>query len=148
MVRVPGHVVSSAREAGGVLCRVPYSSRKLVVAMKLIVAIVRSEKLEAVQVALQETYATLLCVSQVVGRGQDDRFTEIYRGREVRVPRPKLKLEIAVSDEQVQRVVAVIAQAGGVDGPGRQGNSNVFVMQLEECVRIAAREAEPLAVAK
>jgi nitrogen regulatory protein P-II 2 len=116
--------------------------------MKLVVAIIRPEKLEAVQVALQEVEARLLCVSQVVGDRFDDGFTEIYRGREVRVPRPKLRLEIAVQDALIQATVAAIARTGAIGGPGRQVTGNVFVMQLEECVRIPGGEAEPLAAAE
>jgi nitrogen regulatory protein P-II 1 len=110
--------------------------------MKLVVAVIRPEKLEAVQAALQEAEACLLCVSQVVGDRRDDGFTEIYRGREVRVPRPKLRLEIAVNDALVQGTVEVIARAASIGGPGRQGNGNVFVMQLEACLCIPG-DAEP-----
>src|SRR5262249_13668076 len=107
-------------------------------------AIVGPEKLEAVRAALLEAEASLLCVSQVVGDGRDG-FTEIYRGREVRVAPPKLRLEIAVDDALVQRAVEAIACAGSIDGPARKGTKHVFVMQLEECVPMEA-EAESLAV--
>jgi len=82
----------------------------------------------------------------VVGDGREDGFTEIYRGSEVRMPRPKVRLEIAVDDALVQGAIAMIACAGSIGGPGRQGNENIFVMQLEECVGIPCGEAEPLAI--
>jgi nitrogen regulatory protein P-II 1 len=116
--------------------------------VKLIVAIIRPERLEAVQAALREAETCLLCVSQVVGNGRDDVFTEIYRGREIRRPRPKLRLEIAVPDALVQGAVEGIARAASICGPGRQGNGNVFVMQLEECVRVPGSETEPLATGR
>jgi nitrogen regulatory protein P-II 1 len=114
--------------------------------MKLVVAIIRPENLEAVQAALREAEARLLCVSQVVGDGRDDGFTEIYRGREVRAARPKLRLEIAVPDALVRGTVGAMARAAAIGGPGRQANGNVFVMQLEECVCVPGGEGEPLAI--
>ena len=110
--------------------------------MKLIVAIIRPERLEAVQAALREAETCLLCVSQVVGDRRDDGFTEIYRGREVRAARPKLRLEIAVPDALVRGTVGAMARAAAIGGPGRQANGNVFVMQLEACLRIPG-DAEP-----
>src|SRR5262245_10177838 len=106
--------------------------------MKLIVAIIRPEKLQAVQASLPEPEACLLSVSQVVGDGREAGFTEIYRGREVRVPRPKLRLEIAVTDALVQGAVESITRAvsTGYSGGGHLGNGNVYVMQLDGCVRI------------
>jgi nitrogen regulatory protein PII len=114
--------------------------------MKLVIAIIRPEQLEAVRTVLQETEGCLLCVSQVVSDERSDRFTRIYRGREVRVPRPKLRLEIAVSDTLVQETVDVIARVGSIGCSEPRGNGIVFVMELEECVRIPGSEAEPLAI--
>jgi nitrogen regulatory protein P-II 1 len=104
--------------------------------MKLIIAIVRPEKLEAVQAALEDKEASLLCVGQVVGAGRYDVFTEIYRGREVHVQRTKLRLEIAVNDPLVQGTVAEIARAASIGGPGREGNGKIFVMPLTESIGI------------
>src|SRR5262245_60728424 len=104
--------------------------------MKLIVAIIRPECLEVVQAALQEAGAALLSVSQVVGDGREPGFTEIYRGREVRVRRPKLRLEVAADETLVPRAVDAIARAAATGDPG--GVGNVFVMHLDECVGIPA----------
>ena len=104
--------------------------------MKLIIAIIRPEQMEAVQGALREPEACLLCVSEVMGDGREPGFTEIYRGREVRVPRPKLRLEIAVSDALVQGVVESITRAASAGMPGHLGSGKVFVVQVDGCVRI------------
>src|SRR5262249_32969025 len=124
------------------------SSRRKRVAMKLIVAIIRPEKLEAVQASLQEPEECLVSVSQVVGNGRDPGFTELYRGREVRVPRPKLRLEIAVHDAQVQGAVEAIARAGFTDDSGHLGRGNIFVMHLDEDVRIPGGEPRPVAIGR
>ncbi|HKB40137.1 MAG TPA: P-II family nitrogen regulator [Gemmataceae bacterium] len=104
--------------------------------MKLIIAIIRPEQLETVRAALHEPEACLLCASEVMGDGREPGFIEIYRGREVRVPRPKLRLEIAVSDALVQGTVEAISRAASTGVPGHRGHGNVFVMQLDGCIRI------------
>src|SRR5215813_11965853 len=98
--------------------------------MKLIVAIIRPEQIEAVRAAIREPEACLLSVSEVMGDGREPGFTEIYRGREVRVQRPKFRLEIAVADVLVPGIVESITRAAaGI--PGNLSNSKVFVMQLD-----------------
>jgi nitrogen regulatory protein P-II 1 len=104
--------------------------------MKLIVAIIRPEQLEAVQAALHEPEACLLSVSQVVGSSRESGFTEIYRGREVHVPRPKLRVEIAVNETLALATVESITRALATGTPGHLGYGNVFVLQLDGCVRI------------
>ncbi len=81
--------------------------------MKLIVAIIRPEKLEAVQVALNEHDVYLMTVSDVQGFGRQRGFTELYRGPEIAVRLlPKLKLEIAVNEEFVEPAVNAIIHGG------------------------------------
>ena len=104
--------------------------------MKLIVAIVRPEKLRAVQAAIRASEASLISVSQVLDDGQDPGFTEIYRGREIQVPRPKLRLEIAVNDSYVDAAVGAIVRAGCTDKAGQLGDGKVLVTQLDGCVPI------------
>src|SRR5262245_6475267 len=113
--------------------------------MKLIVAIVRPEKLEAVRGALQEHNIWLMSVSQVVGYGHEPADTEIYRGTKVHVRRPKLRLEIAVDDGVVDAAVDAIVRAGATGDSGQVGDGKVFVTELQQCVRIRDGERGPAA---
>src|SRR5262245_52715547 len=113
--------------------------------MKLIVAIVRPEKLEAVRGALQEHSVWLMSVSQVVGYGNEPADTEIYRGNKVHVRRPKLRLEIAVDDGVAEAAVNAIVRTGATGGSGQVGDGKVFVMELQQCVRIRDGERGPAA---
>ena len=80
--------------------------------MKLIVAIIRPEKLEAVQAALNERDVYLMTVSDVRGCGRQRGYTEVYRGTEFQVRLlPKLKLEIAVNDAFVEATIEAIVHA-------------------------------------
>ena len=106
--------------------------------MKLLVAIIQPEELQAVQAVLDASEACLMSVSQVVG-GRGSYVTEVYRGQEVRVPRPKLRLEITVHDDLVQETLEVIARARSLINSGHLGDGTVFVMQLDECVRLPGR---------
>src|SRR5262249_34420268 len=99
--------------------------------MKLIVAIIQPEQMETVRASLGGREACLLSVSRGRGAGREPGFPEIYRGREVRVQRPKLRLEIAVSDALVPGTVESITRAAAAGVPGHLGNGKVFVMQLD-----------------
>ena len=91
--------------------------------MKLIVAIIRPEKLEAVQAALNERDVYLMTVSDVRGCGRQRGYTEVYRGTEFQVRLlPKLKLEIAVNDAFVEATVEAIVHAARTPetGPDRR----------------------------
>ena len=80
--------------------------------MKLIVAIIRPERLEAVQSALNERDVYLMTVSDVRGCGRQRGYTEVYRGTEFQVRLlPKLKLEIAVNDAFVEATIEAIVHA-------------------------------------
>ena len=84
--------------------------------MKLIVAIIRPEKLEAVQAALNERDVYLMTVTDVRGCGRQRGYTEVYRGSEFQVRLlPKLKLEIAVNDAFVEATVEAIRDETGID---------------------------------
>ena len=101
--------------------------------MKMIVAIIRPERLEAVQAALDARQVYLASVSQVLGDRREPGHTEIYRGRQFRVPPAKLRLEIVANDGFVDPAVEAIVRAGTT---GRAGDGEVFVLQLAERVRI------------
>src|SRR5579872_5807646 len=80
--------------------------------MKLIVAVIRPEKLEAVQAALNERDVYLMTVTDVRGCGRQRGYTEVYRGTEFQVRLlPKLKLEIAVNDAFVEATIEAIVHA-------------------------------------
>src|SRR5260370_27579641 len=105
--------------------------------MKLVIAIIRPEKLEAVQSALAERDVYLMTVSDVRGCGIQGGYTEVYRGTEVKVRLlPKLKLEIAVNDAFVEATVEAIVHAARSGDTGHIGDGKIFVLPLEDCVRI------------
>jgi nitrogen regulatory protein P-II 1 len=109
--------------------------------MKLIVAIIRPEKLDDVQRALAERDVYLMTVTDVRGCGRQRGYTEVYRGTEVTVRLiPKLKLEIAVNEPFVEAAVEAIVHAGRTGDTGAVGDGKIFVLPLEDCVRIRTGE--------
>src|SRR2546430_16155616 len=102
--------------------------------MKMIIAIIRPEKLEDVKVALSKRDVYLMTVSDVRGCGRQRGFKEQYRGSEgiIRLL-SKVKLEIAVNDEFVQPAVDAIMTAAHT---GNIGDGKIFVLPLDECYRI------------
>src|SRR5215211_4675272 len=109
--------------------------------MKLIVAIVRPERLEAVQAALNDRDVYLMTVTDVRGCGRQRGQTEVYRGTEFKTNLlPKLKLEIAVNDSFVEAALEAIVHAARTPETGRIGDGKIFVLPLEDCVRIRTGE--------
>src|SRR6187431_1755803 len=109
--------------------------------MKLIVAIIRPEKLEAVQEALNRRDVYLMTVSDVRGCGRQRGATEVYRATEVQIRLlPKLKLEIAVNEAFVEATVEAIVHAARTEPSGQIGDGKIFVLPLEDCVRIRTGE--------
>src|SRR5208283_1181436 len=108
--------------------------------MKMIVAIIRVEKLEAVQAALAERDVYLMTVSDVRGCGRQRGFTEVYRGAEFQMRLlPKLRLEIGVTDAFVQATIEAVVHAARSEN-GQIGDGKIFVMPLDDCVRIRTGE--------
>jgi nitrogen regulatory protein P-II 2 len=106
--------------------------------MKMIVAIIRPEKLEAVQNALGQREVYLMTATDVRGCGRQRGFKEQYRGNEVLIRLlSKVKLEIAVNDDFVQPAVDAIMKAAY---SGNIGDGKVFVLPLEACYRIRTGE--------
>ena len=106
--------------------------------MKLIEAIIKPFKLDEVKDALNEIGIEGITVSEVKGFGRQKGHTELYRGAEYLVDFiPKVKLEIAVSDDLVAKVVSAIEQTAKT---GRIGDGKIFVMPLEDAVRIRTGE--------
>jgi nitrogen regulatory protein P-II 1 len=115
--------------------------------MKMIVTIIRPEKLEAVQRALNERDVYLMTVSDVRGCGRQRGYTEVYRGAELEIRLlPKLKLEIAVNDAFVEATVEAIVHAARSGETGQVGDGKIFVLPLEDCVRIRTGERGSAAI--
>jgi nitrogen regulatory protein P-II 1 len=109
--------------------------------MKMIVAIIRPEKLEAVQQALNHSDVYLMTVSDVRGCGRQRGFTEVYRGSEFQVRLlPKVKLEIGVNDAFVEAAIEAIVHAARTAETGQIGDGKIFVMPLDDCIRIRTGE--------
>jgi nitrogen regulatory protein P-II 1 len=112
--------------------------------VKLIIAIVQSENLEAVETALsQHGHASLLSISEVLGARRDTACKEIYRGREVYRRRPWFRLEIAVNDQAVEATLETVVRAGR--GSGAIGDCKAFVLELGEYGLLRTSATEPAA---
>ena len=106
--------------------------------MKLIEAIIKPFKLDEVKDALNEVGIEGITVSEVKGFGRQKGHTELSRGAEYVVDFiPKVKLEIAVNDELVAKVVETIENTAKT---GRIGDGKIFILPLEEAVRIRTGE--------
>ena len=106
--------------------------------MKLIEAIIKPFKLDEVKDALNEIGIEGITVTEVKGFGRQKGHTELYRGAEYVVDFiPKVKLEIAVADELVAKAVAAIEDTAKT---GRIGDGKIFILSLEEAVRIRTGE--------
>ncbi|HDY84544.1 MAG TPA: P-II family nitrogen regulator [Methylophaga aminisulfidivorans] len=112
--------------------------------MKKIEAIIKPFKLEDVREALSEIGITGMTASEVKGFGRQKGHTELYRGAEYVVDfLPKVKLEIAVSDEKVDEVIETIIKATNTN---RIGDGKIFVTPIEQAIRIRTGERDDAAV--
>ncbi len=112
--------------------------------MRKIEAIIKPFKLDEVKEALQEIGVQGMTVTEVKGFGRQKGHTELYRGAEYVVDfLPKIKLEIATSDEMVDKVVQAIVHAANT---GRIGDGKIFVLPMEETIRIRTGERGPDAI--
>ena len=109
--------------------------------MKLIVAIIQPTKLEAVKEALTEVEVVRLTVMDCQGFGRQKRQTEIYRGTEPTINlRPKVQLQIAVNEEFVEPTIDAILKGGRTGEKGEIGDGKIFVLPLDDCIRIRTGE--------
>lgn len=112
--------------------------------MKLITAIIKPFKLDDVREALAEVGVQGMTVSETRGFGRQKGHTELYRGAEYVVDfLPKIKLEIAVPDDQVERVIETLTETAR---SGRIGDGKIFVTALERVVRIRTGEVNESAL--
>ena len=106
--------------------------------MKLIIAIVQPHRLEQVKDELYKEEVNLITVSEVLGHGRQKGVTEVYRGmKETGNLLRKIRLEIAVNDNFVEPTIRAITKGAQT---GEMGDGKVFVLPLEECVRIRTSE--------
>jgi len=112
--------------------------------MKMITAIIKPSRLDAVLDAVTEAGASGLTVTEVRGYGRQKGKTEVYRGAEYEVKLlPKVKLEIAVPTDVVDAVVEAIARTANT---GKIGDGKVFVTELEAALRIRTGEKDAQAI--
>jgi nitrogen regulatory protein P-II 1 len=112
--------------------------------MKLIIAIIKPFKLEEVKEALAEIGIEGMTVTEVKGFGRQKGHTEIYRGSEYTVDfLPKVKLEVVVNDDIVGKTVDAIVKSAKT---GKIGDGKVFVVALEEAIRIRTDERGDAAI--
>lgn len=109
--------------------------------MKLITAIIKPFKLDDVREALSEIGVTGITVTEVKGFGRQKGHTELYRGAEYIVDfLPKVKIEAAVSTEQVDQAIEAISSAANT---GKIGDGKIFVSAVEQTIRIRTGETGP-----
>ena len=112
--------------------------------MKKIEAVIKPFKLDEVREALSEMGCSGLTVTEVKGFGRQKGHTELYRGAEYVVDFiPKIKMEIAVSDEMVNKVIETIQNTAKT---GRIGDGKIFILPLEDAIRIRTGERGETAI--
>ena len=112
--------------------------------MKMIIAIIQPNKLDAVRDELYKAEVNLMTVSEVMGHGRQKGVTEVYRGaREMGNLLRKVRLEIAVNDTFVEPTIKAIVKGAK---SGETGDGKIFVLPLSECVRIRTEERGGIAI--
>ncbi|MBX9836071.1 MAG: P-II family nitrogen regulator [Burkholderiaceae bacterium] len=112
--------------------------------MKLISAIIKPFKLDAVRHALSDVGVQGMTVTEVTGFGRQKGHTELYRGAEYVVDfLPKLKVEIALDDALVERAIEAITDAART---GKIGDGKIFIVDIEQVVRIRTGDSGPQAL--
>jgi nitrogen regulatory protein PII len=108
--------------------------------MKMITAIIKPFRLDEVREALSETGITGMTLTEVKGFGRQKGHTELYRGAEYTVDfLPKVKIEVAVTAEQLDAVLEVTMQAAQT---GKVGDGKIFVSEIEKTIRIRTGEID------
>jgi len=107
--------------------------------MKLVTAVVKPFKLDDVREALSDIGMQGITVTEVKGFGRQKGHTELYRGAEYVVDfLPKVKIEVATTDDQVDQVIEAISKASNT---GKIGDGKIFVVNLEQAIRIRTGES-------
>ena len=109
--------------------------------MKLIIAIIQPSKLEDVKAALNQVEVVRLTIMDVQGFGRQKGQTEVYRGREINVNLlRKVQLQIAVNEDFVEPTIDAIIKGGRSGDSGLIGDGKIFVLPLDDCIRIRTGE--------
>jgi len=109
--------------------------------MKLIIAIIQPHKLEAVKAALTDVEVSRLTVLDCQGFGRQKGQSEMFRGHEYKVNLlRKVQLQIAVNDDFVEPTIQAITKAGRSGEKGQIGDGKIFVLPMDDCVRIRTGE--------
>ena len=112
--------------------------------MKMVMAIIKPFKLDDVREALAERGVTGITVTEVKGFGRQKGHTELYRGAEYVVDfLPKVKIDVAIADDQLDRVIEAITKAANT---GKIGDGKIFVVNLEQAIRIRTGETDTDAI--
>jgi nitrogen regulatory protein P-II 1 len=112
--------------------------------MKKVEAVIKPFKLDEVREALSEIGVTGMTVTEVKGFGRQKGHTELYRGAEYVVDfLPKIKLELVVADDQVERAIEAIVNAART---GKIGDGKIFVTSVEQVIRIRTGESNEAAI--
>jgi nitrogen regulatory protein P-II 1 len=112
--------------------------------MKLIIAIIKPDRLEAVKQELYKADVNLMTVNEVLGHGRQMGITEVYRGvKEMGNLLRKVRLEIAVNQDFVEPTIKAIIKGART---GETGDGKIFVLDLVECVRISTEERGGVAI--
>lgn len=107
--------------------------------MKLVTAVIKPFKLDDVREALSEIGVQGVTVTEVKGFGRQKGHTELYRGAEYVVDfLPKVKIEVAISDDLLDQVVESISKAANT---GKIGDGKIFVVELQQAIRIRTGES-------
>lgn len=109
--------------------------------MKLILAVIQPGSLEAVKQALAEVQVFRLTIVDVYGFGRQKGHSEVYRGQELTTQLlRKIQLQIAVNEDFVEPTVNAIMRAGRTLPAGRIGDGKIFILPLDDCIRIRTGE--------
>jgi nitrogen regulatory protein P-II 2 len=112
--------------------------------MKLVIAIIQPHRLEEVKNELYRAKVNLITVSEVLGHGRQKGVTEVYRGvKETGNLLRKIRLEIAVNDDFLELTISAILKGART---GEAGDGKIFVLNLDECVRIRTDERGEIAI--
>lgn len=115
--------------------------------MKLIIAIIPPSKVEAVKEALNKVEVFRLTMIDCRGFGRQKGHTEVYRGHELTTTLlNKVQLQVAVNEDFVEATVNAIMEAGRTGPEGRIGDGKIFIIPLEDCIRIRTGERGPEAI--
>ncbi len=112
--------------------------------MKYIIAIIKPHTLEAVKAELEKEEVHLMTVTEVLGCGRQKGIAEVYRGvKEVDNLLRKVKLEIAVNDDFLEKTIGAIMRGAG---DSEIGDGKIFILDLKDCIRIRTGERGGMAI--